>query len=366
MKTPLYSAHVALGARMILFGGWHMPVQYEGILREHLHVRSHCGVFDTCHMGELEVRGPHAAEDLDRLITCRVADLAVGQCRYGYLLHEKGGVLDDLTCYRFAFDRFWLVVNASTRQSDFEWIRDHLSPSTTLEDRSDALAKLDVQGPTSRADLERAFDVPLPDLGYFRFATARLDGTDCVISRTGYTGEWGYELYFPAERAAGFWEKLIAAPGIRPAGLGARDTLRLEMGYPLYGHELGPERTPAGVAQGRFIDLAKPFVGRDPVKEELERGPREKLVGLLLDGRRAARAGAEVYAKEGRVGVVTSGSFAPSLDCAAALAYISAEGANPGQMVEVDAGVTRLKARVAALPLYRKGTARGSRIERHD
>ena len=345
---------------MAPFAGWDMPIQYDGILPEHLHTRARCGVFDTCHMGEFELRGPTAEADLERLLTARVGDLAAGQCRYAYLLDDNGGVLDDLTCYRFARDRFWLVVNAGTRAADADWIRAHCSAGAVFEDRSDALAKLDVQGPASRSVMERAFGAPCPDLGYFRFAEPTLGGVPCVLSRTGYTGEWGYELYFPAERAVEFWERLLAVPDARPVGLGARDTLRLEMGYPLYGHELGPDRTPAGVAGGRFLELAKPFIGRDNVRAELERGPRERLVGLRLEGRRAGRPGARVWAAGRPVGTVTSGSFAPSVGCAVALAYLASEAAASGAPVEIEAGGARLAARVTELPFYRKGTARNA------
>lgn len=359
MKTPLYEAHVALGARMAPFAGWDMPIQYEGIIPEHLHTRARCGVFDTCHMGEFELRGATAESDLERLLTTRVSNLAVGQCRYAYLLNERGGVLDDLTCYRFAPDRFWLVVNAGPRASDADWVRTHCSPATVFEDRSEALAKLDVQGPLSRQVMEQAFETVLPELGYFRFAEVKLNGVPCVLSRTGYTGEWGYELYFPAEHAVPFWERLLATPGAQPVGLGARDTLRLEMGYPLYGHELTADRTPAGVAGGRFLDLARPFIGRDIVRAELERGPRERLVGLTLEGRRAGRAGARVWWGEDIVGVVTSGSYAPSLGRAVALALVSSECAVAGTALEIEVTGGRLRASVADLPFYRQGTARG-------
>ncbi len=358
MKTPLYEAHVALGARMAPFAGWDMPIQYEGILAEHRHTRTRCGVFDICHMGEFELRGAAAEQDLERLLTARIRDLAVGRCRYGYLLNESGGALDDLTCYRFAADRFWLVVNAGTRADDAAWIRSHCSPETVFGDISDRTAKLDIQGPASRRAMESAFGTPMPDLGYFHFVELNLAGAPCVLSRTGYTGEFGYELYFPAERALDFWRRLLAAPDAKPVGLGARDTLRLEVGYPLYGHELGPSRTPAGVAGGRFMDLSKPFIGRDAVKAELDRGPRERLVGLRLEGRRAARAGARIFAEGREIGAVTSGSFAPSIGAAIALGYVAEEVSTSAAPLEIEAGGARLRARVEALPFYRDGTAR--------
>lgn len=343
---------------MAPFAGWEMPIQYEGILVEHRHTRAHCGVFDICHMGELELRGPSAERDLERLLTCRVGNLAVGQCRYGYLLNESGAPLDDLTCYRFAADRFWLVVNAGTRADDVAWIRARCSPGTVFTDLSDRTAKLDVQGPAARGAMESAFGTSLPDLGYFRFTEISLAGVPCVLSRTGYTGEWGYELYFPAEAAPEFWRRLLAAPRAKPVGLGARDTLRLEMGYPLYGHELGPERTPAGVAGGRFMDFDKPFVGRDAVKAELERGPRELLVGLRLQTARAARAGTEIFRNGAPVGRVTSGSFSPSLGVAIALGYVSAEAAEPGIVLTLGRGPSPLQGEVVPLPFYPRGTAR--------
>ncbi len=358
MKTPLYDLHVASGARMAPFAGWDLPIQYAGILAEHCRTRAACSVFDTCHMGELELEGPSACADLDRLLTCDVASLAVGQCRYGYLLDERGGVLDDLTCYRVAPDRYWLVVNAGTHAQDAAWARARLSGTTRFEDLSARTAKLDVQGPASREAVERAFGAPLPDLGYFRFAELELAGRPCVVSRTGYTGEWGYELYFDAEAAAGFWKRLTGPGGAPPAGLGARDTLRLEMGYPLYGHELSAARTPVAAAGGAFISLGKDFTGRAAVERDLQAGPAQRLVGLRLATRRAARPPAAVRSGGRRVGVVTSGSFAPSLGTAVALAYVAAAVARPGTRLSVDAGAAQAEAEVVALPFYREGTAR--------
>lgn len=341
------------------FGGWIMPIQYAGILAEHTHTRAHVSVFDTCHMGELIVSGPKAAEDLDRLVTSSIAGLSIGQCRYGYLLNDEGGVLDDVTCYRLDDTRYMLVVNAGTRESDAAWVRERLSPDTRFEDRSDTTAKLDVQGPEARAAAEEALGVSLPDLKYFRFALALWEGSTLLVSRSGYTGEFGYEFYAPAERAVDLWQGLLAPGRIRPAGLGARDTLRLEVGYPLYGHELSPARTPVAAARGRFIDRTKAFFhGRTAVERDLEAGCERYLTGLRLAGKASARTGDAVGLDGEVVGEVTSGSFAPSLGVAVALAYVRADIIAAGRAVEVLYRGRGLPAVPVEPPFYKEGTAR--------
>lgn len=358
-RTPLYAAHVALGAKMAPFGGWEMPIEYEGIVKEHVYTRTVATVFDICHMGEFELSGPTAESDLEHLLTQRVSTLAVGQCRYGYLLREDGGVLDDLTCYRLGPDRFMLVVNAATTESDREWITAHLSSATAFRDISENTAKLDIQGPLSRRAMEEALGERLPDLKYFRFAPVTLKNTLCLLSRTGYTGEWGYELYLPPHAVLDFWEMFLAKGTIKPAGLGARDTLRLEVGYPLYGHELSTERTPVAASRGQFVDMTKDFIGKTPVVRDLQQGCAQYLCGLKLETRRAARAGDIVWEQNRRVGYITSGSIAPSLGVAVALAYLDADACREGRRVEVATRGTRLTATVTTPPFYRQGTARG-------
>lgn len=357
-RTPLYENHVSLGARMAPFAGWDMPIQYAGIVAEHLHTRREASLFDTCHMGEFEIGGPTAESDLERLLTQRIATIKDHQCRYGFLLNEDGGVLDDLTCYRLAPDRFLLVVNAGTLDSDAAWIKAHLSHTTSFTDRSSDTAKLDVQGPTARASLESAFGLSVPNLKFFYATEWDMDGVPCLMSRTGYTGEWGYELYFDAAQAGAIWERLLAPGVIQPAGLGARDTLRLEVGYPLYGHELGPDRTPVAVTNGLFMDVEKAFIGREAVLRDLEQGVAQKLVGLSLDSKRAARTGDPVCLADEVVGSITSGSMAPSLGAAVALAYVRSDLAEPGQTLEAETRGRRLSARVTELPFYKDGTAR--------
>jgi len=358
-RTPLFEKHVALKARMAPFGGWEMPIQYEGILIEHACTRNRATVFDTCHMGEFELAGPTAQADLERLLTQSIASIKEGQCRYGYLLRDDGGVLDDLTCYRRGPQHFMLVVNAGTLDQDRDWIETHLSPDTVFTDLSDRTAKLDIQGPASRAETERVFGVRLPELKYFSFTDLTLAGIPCTLSRTGYTGEWGYELYFPADEAERFWDMLLAGGRIKPAGLGARDTLRLEVGYPLYGHELTTEATPVSVSHGQYIDLNKNFIGKAAVLRDVQNGVARHLVGFQLGTKRAARAHDKVLHGGGEVGEVTSGSFAPSLGVAVAMAMLNKELCHPGQQLEIQVHGATLPATVVDLPFYRHGTARG-------
>lgn len=358
MRTPLYEEHTGLKARMVDFAGWEMPLLYTGIIPEHQSTRSQATVFDICHMGEFELRGPGAEADLERLLTQSIAAIPAGAGAYGYLLDERGGVIDDLICFRMGADRFWLVVNAGTAAGDAAWIREHVSSNTTFLDCSPDTAKLDIQGPRSHAALAEIFPGQVPDLKYFRFQEVVWQDTPCLLSRTGYTGEWGYELFLPAARVRHFWRLLLGAGAIKPAGLGARDTLRLEAGYALYGHELSRQRTPAGASQGRFMNFDKNFIGRDAVRRELEDDRRRDLVGLLLPGRMAARPGDIVFSGDAEAGAVTSGLFAPSLNRAAALAYVDRACAAPGRQLEISARGRRLPAVVAPLPLYTGGTAR--------
>lgn len=357
-KTPLHSEHLALNARMGGFGGWDMPIQYVGILQEHEHTRTNASIFDICHMGEFELVGSTAAADLEKLLTMNIASLAMGQCRYGFLLNDDGGVIDDLTCYRLGEERYMLVVNAGTCPADAEWIRARLSPGTRFTDLSPNMAKLDVQGPQSRRALEEAFGQSLPELGYFKATEIRLMETDCILSRTGYTGEWGYEIYLPNESVVAFWQKILSHELVEPGGLGARDTLRLEMGYPLYGHELSAERTPVPVSRGAFIHLAKEFIGKENVEADLA-DPEALLVGLQLPGKRAAREHDKIYFNEIEVGEVTSGSLAPSLGYAVAMAFVEPDFAEEGRELEIEIRGKKHPATVVSLPFYKSGTARG-------
>jgi aminomethyltransferase len=343
---------------MAEFGGWDMPIQYEGILAEHEHTRTKTGLFDICHMGEFELTGPTAVADLERLLTMKVSTLAIGQCRYGFMLNGQGGVIDDLTCYRLGEERYMLVVNAATLEGDAAWIRQHLSSGTAFTDLSDGIAKLDIQGPTSRAEMEKVFGKKLPELGYFKAENFQALGTEMLVSRTGYTGDWGYEIYFPTKDAVRIWRALLANENIKPVGLGARDTLRLEMGYSLYGHELSLERTPAATSRGGFIRKEGGFTGEAAVRRDLA-NPQEFLVALEFDSKRAARSHDKVFSGGAEIGQVTSGSVSPSLGKAVALAFVKADAAALGSILDVEIRGKLFPAKVVELPFYKKGTARG-------
>lgn len=340
------------------FGGWDMPIQYAGILQEHDHTRKHASIFDICHMGEFELYGKTALDDLERLLTCNIRSLKIGQVRYGFMLNQQGGTIDDLTCYRMDEDRYMLVVNAGTAEKDAEWIKSNISSTTIFVDISDHTAKLDIQGPESREVLEDIFGCTLPDLGYFRFKEFQALEASTIISRTGYTGELGYEIYLPNENAIHLWNKILEHDLCEPAGLGARDTLRLEMGYPLYGHELNEIRTPVETSRGMFINLKKNFIGRAQVATALKHA-ETVLVGLQFDSKRAAREHDKVFNEGIEVGEVTSGSLAPSLELAVAMAFVRADLADLGSQLEVEIRGKYFKAEVVELPFYKYGSARG-------
>ena len=339
---------------MAPFAGWDMPIQYpSGIIAEHLHTRSQAGLFDICHMGEFLVEGKDAAAALARAVTVNLATLKPGRCRYGFLLNATGGVKDDLIVYRLAEERFMVVVNAACRQSDFQTIGERLAPSLLFEDISDATAKLDLQGPQSFAVLETILPGPWRRLPYFGFVEAEFAGGSLLISRTGYTGELGVELYCPWDKAEALWTLLLTDERVRPVGLGARDTLRLEVGLPLYGQDLDEEHTPAEAGYAAMLTSQADYVGKDQA-----RAIANKLVALSIPGRRSARHGDVVVLPSGEpAGVVTSASFAPSLGNAVALAYIQAQHADAPEYV-IRSARAELPASPTPLPFYLQGSAR--------
>ena len=358
MKTPLFAQHVALGARMAPFGAWDMPIQYSGIIEEHLHTRASAGLFDICHMGELMVEGATARAELDRLITCDIAALPPGRCRYGFLLNDNGGVIDDCITYCFADARFMVVVNSATAQADAHWISARLSPATRMTDVSAQTGKLDLQGPLTRAVLQPFVPADFATLKYFHFIETAFNGVPVILSRTGYTGEYGYEIYVAAEQVAAIWECLLADPRVKPVGLGARDTLRLECALPLYGHELNEARTPVSAGLLFALRMSKAFIGKAAVERDLEFGTAEVLVGLRLSGRQTARNGQRLKFQGADAGEVTSGSYAPSLGHAIALAYVPSACKAVGTALRIDTGRKDLEAVVCATPFYTAGTAR--------
>jgi aminomethyltransferase len=354
--TPLHALHLSLGAKMAPFGGFEMPIQYEGIFREHHATRTGATLFDTCHMGEFILQGPGALGTLETLVTCPLADLQAGACRYGLMCAEDGGTLDDLIVYREAAERFMIVVNAGTQDADFDWIAAHAGPGAHLENISGRLAKIDLQGPQSPAVLDALIPGAGSGLGYFRFRPALWRGREVTVSRTGYTGERGFEIYLPPEEAEPFWRDAMRH-GAVPAGLGARDTLRLEAGLPLYGHELRRDRNAATAAMPRAIASGKPFIGASALRAPAAR--RQALAGLLLDGRQAARQGDTVLAASGDrvIGEITSGSFSPTLGTAIALAIVDTEASATGTALRIRTSRKTLAATVASLPFH-TGSAR--------
>ena len=284
--TPLTAWHQARGAKMAPFAGWLMPIQYEGILAEHEHTRHHAGLFDICHMGEFLIEGEGADAALSRAVSHNLATLKEGKCRYGFILNERGGVMDDCIVYRFGADSFMIVVNAACIESDFAALRERLPETVSLKDVSDETGKIDLQGPESLAVLESVLGEDFHDLGYFGFVRTQWQGAPLLVSRTGYTSELGFELYLPADKVAAFWEALLADARVKPAGLGARDTLRLESGLPLYGHELDEDHNPAEAGMGRMLTSEADYVGKAGAQTI-----REKLLALVIEGRRAARGG---------------------------------------------------------------------------
>lgn len=364
-RTPLFETHKQLGARMVPFGGWEMPVQYTSVLEEHRAVREAAGLFDVSHMGEFEVTGPDALALIQRVSTNNAAKLEVGQAQYSFMCRENGTVVDDILVYRLGDDRYWLVVNAGNIQKDWEWVTQALAASglkdLTLRNISDEVAQIALQGPKAEEILQPLVPgAALGDIGFYRAKTGvAVAGIETlVLSRTGYTGEDGFELYCRAEDAVTLWNALLAAgqgAGLRPCGLGARDTLRFEAKLPLYGHELSDEITPFEAGLGSFVKLKKgaDFIGREALAALKEKGVSRKLVGLEMVGRGIPREGYPV-AKDGQVvGQITTGSFAPSLGKNLGLAYVPPELSELGTELDVIIRGKAVPARVVETPFYR-------------
>jgi aminomethyltransferase len=357
LRTPLYDWHVAHGGRMVEFGGWEMPVQYTGIVEEHLAVRQAAGLFDISHMGRLRFRGPWAAARLDHLLTCSVATLKVGQIRYGLMCRDDGGVLDDILVARIADDDYSLVVNASNRNKVVDWIRSHTNQQ--FDDETQETQMIAVQGPQAIHVIQPHVHGDLSKLRYYTgYETEIVEEVQGWVSRTGYTGEDGFELVIPAS-AYGVWDEILASADdsrMRPCGLGARDTLRLEAAMPLYGHELTEDTDPLTAGLGFAVKLDKPdFLGKAALVEIAKRTDRPVRVGLQLDGRRIAREGCAVFAGADRIGEVTSGTFSPTRQQAIAMAYVASAHAAVGTPVEIDVRGKREAAKVVPLPFYKRG-----------
>lgn len=360
-RTPFNDFHRALGAKMTDFAGFDMPVRYTGDVREHLCVRNAAGLFDISHMGEFHVAGPGALDFLNRAVTNDVAAAVPGQAVYSPMCRPDGGIVDDLLVYRMA-NRFMVVVNASNTAKDFAWLKAQCPAGVTLEDRSDRTALLAVQGPRAADVLRAVLPAAALELGFYRFLEGPVAGTPAVISRTGYTGEDGFELYLEPAVAPRVWEALVAAGaahGLEPVGLGARDTLRLEMGYMLYGNDIDDSTTPLEAGLGWTVKLRKgDFVGRDALLRQKEQGVPRRLVGFALDGRRVPRHGMAIESGGRPVGRVTSGTFSPSLERPIGMGYVEPGLAAVDTPLEIVAGSSKLAARVVARPFWTRGSHR--------
>ena len=360
-RTPLHALHVELGARMVPFAGYEMPVQYASIIEEHRTVRSTVGLFDLSHMGEIEVRGGGATAFLSTAIVSDPSTLDIGQAQYSMLCDVDGGIIDDLIVYRLGEARYLVVCNASNRAAVVEHLADlHRSAGDGVEltDRSDETGLVAPQGPAAASVLASLTDVDLDSLGTYRAAEGEVAGISCVVARTGYTGEDGFELFCDAGRARELWEAVATAgepAGIRPCGLGARDTLRLEAGMPLYGNELDRDTNPYEVNLGRIVKLEKgEFVGRDALAAVEAAGPERKLIGLQMVDNAIPRAGYEVQADGRAVGHVTSGTLSPTLGTKIAMAMVPIELDALGSEFEVVVRDRPFRAEQVKLPFYRR------------
>jgi aminomethyltransferase len=341
LRTPLFDRHVALGARLVPFAGWEMPVQYEGVIPEHRAVRTDAGAFDVSHMGEFVVEGPAARAFLQAVLSNEIDRIGPGRAQYTLLTNEQGGIVDDLIVYELGPERFLLIVNAANREADFAWLRDRETQGVDVRDVSDEYALIAVQGPRSLERLE------LPEAAAFTFAEGSVDGVACTVNRTGYTGELGVELLVEAPLAATLWDRVLDR-GVVPCGLGARDTLRLEVCYPLHGNDIGPDTDAISAGLGWVCALDKEFTGAEELRRIKEAGPERKLAAFVMEDAGIPRQGMAIA--EG--GEVTSGSHSPMLERGIGMGYVPAELAQPGSELTIDVRGRPRRARVVKKPIY--------------
>jgi len=362
-KTPLNATHRRMGGRMVDFGGWDMPVQYPaGTVEEHLRTRTHAGLFDVSHMGEIDVRGPDALALINYLTSNDAAKLIDGQVQYSALTTPEGTVVDDLLVYRFAPDQYTLVVNASTTEKDWDWITSHRnSESVELRNASAEYCQLALQGPDALGILRRLTDLSLSDIKYYHFTEGRVDGVPAIVSRTGYTGEDGFEVYASADKAEQIWDKILDAgnfgsdEGVIPCGLAARNTLRLEAAMALYGHEIDENTTLLEADLSWICKLNKgDFIGRAALLRQKEAGVKRRLAGFEITERGIARDDQDVVINGVRTGRVTSGSPAPYLKKNIGLAYVPVEHANEGQQIQIDVRGRLVEAQIVKTPFYKR------------
>ncbi|MFY9176095.1 MAG: glycine cleavage system aminomethyltransferase GcvT [Caldicoprobacterales bacterium] len=359
-KTPLYETHTALGGKIINFGGWALPVQYSSILKEHHAVRNAAGLFDVSHMGEILIEGKDAQEYLQHMITNDISKMSQGRAVYSPMCYRNGGTVDDLLIYKLEENKYLLVVNASNTEKDYEWLMENCtSDDLLIKDVSSDYGLIAIQGPASQKILQKLTSTPLDEIRFFRFAdNVEVGGVKAIVSRTGYTGEDGFELYVPSYQTVNLWDRIMeagAGEGLVPAGLGARDTLRFEVALPLYGQELSPNISPLEAGLGRFVKLNKQdFIGKDALLRQAEEGLKRKLAGFEMVDKGMPRTGYKVLADEKEIGFVTSGGLAPTLKKNLGLALVNVQHSNLGDEFYVQVRGKSLKAKVVSTPFYAK------------
>ncbi len=355
-ETPLHDLHVELGARMVDFAGWHMPVQYQGALKEHLAVRQHVGLFDVSHMGEIEVTGPDALRAVQHLTCNNLNRISDGQAQYSAFLTPQGTFVDDIVVYRISSEHIFICVNAANREKDFQWVQDNMQGQARAVDRGDDYAQIAIQGSKAEAVLQQLTPADLSSIRFYAFEFGSVCNVDCLISRTGYTGEKGFEIYTPPHEAERIWRRLMQEgnqAGIVPAGLAARNTLRLEVCFALYGNDIDDTITPLEAGLGWICKLdQEDFIGRQTLIDQKEQGVTRKLSAFEMVGRGIARDHFPVYLGQDKVAEVTSGSHAPSLGKAVGLTYLPASSCRPGQEIEIEIRGKRIQAQVVKKPFY--------------
>jgi aminomethyltransferase len=359
-KTPLYARHRALGARMVEFGGWDMPVEYSGIVEEHMAVRTRAGLFDVSHMGQIEIAGPDALKAVQHITSNDASRLAINQAQYSALTTPEGTFVDDVLTYRLADDHFMFVVNASNIMKDFRWITEHIQGvgDAAAVNPSSRYALIAIQGPAARDILQTLTGVDLSAIKYYWFATGEVASIRVTVSRTGYTGEDGFEVFVAPASAERIWDALLAAgksAGLVPAGLGARDTLRLEAGMRLYGNDMDEQSTVLEADLGWIVGWKKSdFIGADVLRRQKAEGTSKKIVGFEMVDRAIGRHGYDVYIGGVKAGVVTSGTQTPYLKKAIGMAYVPADRTEPGTEIEIDVRGRRAKAVIVPMPFYKR------------
>jgi aminomethyltransferase len=359
-RTPLYDLHKKLGAKMVEFGGWNMPVSYSGVLKEHEAVRTKMGLFDVSHMGEIQVDGPQALEFIQGVTSNDVSKIVDGQAQYNVLMRAEGGVVDDIIIHRLKEKSYFICVNASNTDKDFAYLLEHKKNfDIKIENRSADFSQIALQGPLSAELMKKIFPtLPVDSLKYMHFTKGSFEGMELLIARTGYTGEDGFEIYCLNKDASSLWSRLLevgARSGLIPCGLGCRDTLRLEMAYPLYGHELTDEISPLEANLGWVVKLEKgDFLGRTVLLQQKEQGLKRKRVGFILIDEGIARADYPILAGEEKMGWVSSGTYSPSLDKSIGCGYVPMKFANIGAQIEIEIRGKKKRAEIVATPFYKR------------